>query len=118
MYGVLYRGDPERYFACVRLDSEALDDLGFERATVPGGRYGRRLVCHWNVKIPELPGLFHALHADLIDAGYLSDMSRPLIEYYRRSDELLIMVPVLSADNEADTSPDAKTGRPTGRDSG
>ena len=40
MYGVLYRGEPERYFACVRLDGDSDDDLGFERAAVPGGRYG------------------------------------------------------------------------------
>jgi hypothetical protein len=112
MYGVLYRGDPERYFACVRLDNEAHDDLGFERATVPGGRYGHRLVRDWNVRIPELPGMFDALHADLVDGGYLIDESRPSIEYYRRSDELLIMVPVLSADEVADIRPDAKTGNP------
>jgi len=100
MYGVFYRGDPERYFACLRLEHDADDDLGFERATVPGGRYGRRLVRDWNVKIPEFPRIFDALHADLVDAGYLVDTSRPSIEYYRRSDELMIMVPVLAANDE------------------
>ncbi len=103
MYGVMYRGDPERYFACVRLERHADDDLGFERAIVPGGRYGQRLVRDWEVKIPEFPRIVDALHADLVDAGYLEDTSRPSIEYYRRSDELLIMVPVLRVDDETKT---------------
>lgn len=55
MYGVLYRGEPERYFACVRLEDDADDDFGFERAVVAGGRYGCRLVRGWNARIPNSP---------------------------------------------------------------
>jgi DNA gyrase inhibitor GyrI len=95
MYGVLYLGDPDRYFAGLRLDDEASPHNGLERATIPGGLYGRRLVRDWNTKIPELPEIFDALTADLTSAGYLVDRTRPLIEYYRRVDELVIMVPVL-----------------------
>lgn len=97
MYGVLYPGDPDRYFACLRLDSGVSDDLGFERAPVPGGLYGRRLVRDWNVKIPELPEIFDDLHADLVNAGLRIDPWRPLIEFYRCRDALIIMMPVLAA---------------------
>jgi|GEM_PF-800331 len=97
MYGVLYPGEPDLYFACLRLDSYDSDDFGFERAGVPGGHYGRRIVHHWSTKIRELPELFDELHADLVNAGHLVDRSRPLIEYYRREDALVIMIPVASA---------------------
>jgi hypothetical protein len=96
MYGVLYPGDRFRYFACLRLDGVHSSDLGLERAAVPGGRYGRRVVRDWNVKITELPGLFDELQADLVDAGYPIDQSRPLIEYYGREDAHTIMVPVMA----------------------
>jgi len=98
MYGLLYPGNPDRYFACLRLDSEVSDDLGFERASVPGGLHGRSLVRDWSAKIPELPQLFDSLHAALVGSGYLIDRSRPSIEYYRRMDALTIMVPVLAVD--------------------
>ena len=100
MYGVFYSGPPERYFACLRLGSEGSDDLGFERALVPGGLYGRKTIRDWNSKIPELPVIFTDLQGDLVDAGFRIDPSRPSIEYYRRIDELIIMVPVLSAEAE------------------
>jgi DNA gyrase inhibitor GyrI len=95
MYGVLYPGNPERYFACLRLDDATSDDLGFERASVPGGLYGRRLIRGWDSKLPELPHFFDTLRAELVDTGYVHDRERPSIEYYRRVDELIIMVPVL-----------------------
>jgi hypothetical protein len=97
MYGVLYLGDPDRYFACLRLGKDA-ESFGFERAAVPGGYYGRRLVRGWTAKISELPEIFGALATDLTVAGLLIDRSRPLIEYYRRVDELIIKVPVLVGD--------------------
>jgi hypothetical protein len=94
MYGVFW-GDPERYFACLRLDAKGADDLGFERAVVPGGPYGRRMVRDWSVRIAELPGIFDGLLEDLVAAGFLIDTTRPSIEYYRRRDELIVMAPVL-----------------------
>jgi hypothetical protein len=45
-----------------------------------------------------LPEIFGALTADLTNAGYLVNRSRPLIEYYRRVDELVIKVPVSEGD--------------------
>jgi DNA gyrase inhibitor GyrI len=99
MYGILYPGHPDRYFACLRLDNEESDDLGLERAIVPGGLYGRSHVRDWNTRIQELPRLFDALHAALVGFGYLIDRARPLIEYYRRMDALTIMIPVMGKDD-------------------
>jgi DNA gyrase inhibitor GyrI len=98
MYGLLYPGAPMAYFASVRLDRDHSDDLGFDQAEVPGGLYGRRLVKDWEDKLAELPEIFDELHADLIEAGYFVDTSRPSLEFYRRSNELVIMVPVLPAE--------------------
>jgi hypothetical protein len=95
MYGLLYPGEPLTYFACLRLDSDVSDDLGFDRAEVPGGLYGRRLVRDWENRLSDLPGIFDQLQADLIEAGFLVDVTRPSLEFYRRSNELLIMMPVL-----------------------
>ena len=95
MYGLLYPGEPPAYYACLRLDDDQSDDLGFDQAEVPGGRYGRRLVRDWENRLSELPGLFDQLQAELVEAGFLVDVTRPCLEFYRRSNELLIMVPVL-----------------------
>jgi hypothetical protein len=95
MYGVFYSGDPEEYFACLRLDSHESDDLGFERATVPGGLYGRMLVRDWGSRISEFPQIFDQLQSDLTGAGLHIDQARPSIESYRRIDELVIMLPVV-----------------------
>jgi len=46
-------------------------------------------------KISQLPEIFDQLQADLIEAGFSPGRHRPLLEFYRRSNELLIMVPVL-----------------------
>ncbi len=94
MYGLLYPGEPPAYYACLRLDGDQADDLGFDHAEVPGGRYGRKLVRDWENKLSELPGIFDHLRTDLVEAGFLVDVTRPSLEFYRRSNELLIMVPV------------------------
>lgn len=100
MYGILYPGHPDRYFACLRLDNAYSDDLGLERAIVPGGLYGRSHVRDWNTRIQELPRLFDALRDALVGSGYLISDTRPLIEYYRRMDALTIMMPVIG-ENDA-----------------
>ena len=100
MYGLLYPGPPMAYFASLRLDGDDSDDLGFDQAEVPGGLYGRRLVREWEDKLAELPEIFDELHADLVEAGYFVDTTRPSLEFYRRSNELVIMVPVLPAESD------------------
>jgi DNA gyrase inhibitor GyrI len=43
MYGVFYEEEGEEsYYACVKLDDEHPDAMGFERGLIPGGRYARR----------------------------------------------------------------------------
>lgn len=95
-YGVVTFTDPPSYFACLRLrDGE--DDLGLERAWVPGGLYGRRVVRDWSNRIEELPSLVDALASDLAAAGFAHDRTRPLVEDYRRHDELVLKLPVRRA---------------------
>jgi hypothetical protein len=95
MYGVLYPGDPVEYFACLKLEGDRSDVLGLELAEVPGGPYGRRLIRDWESKISELPEIFDRLNEDLADGSFLIDATRPSLEFYRRSNELVIMMPVV-----------------------
>jgi DNA gyrase inhibitor GyrI len=94
MYGVVYPGDPVRYLAGLLLDDEDADDMGLDRTTVPAGRYARTLVHGWETRIPELPSIVEQLQSDMALAGLAVDPGRPMLEYYRRIDELLMMVPV------------------------
>jgi hypothetical protein len=96
MYGVVYLEDPIRYLACLLLADEKADDLGFERTMVPGGGYARALVRDWETRISELPDIVSRLQTDIVGAGLSVDPHRPMLEYYRRIDELLIMLPVLT----------------------
>lgn len=43
MYGVFYLKTNE-YFACVMLDKEHLDDMGFEKSRIPGGSYAKKKI--------------------------------------------------------------------------
>jgi hypothetical protein len=97
MYGVIHSGDPIRYLAGFLLNHDS-DDLGLERITVPAGRYARTLVRHWETRIPELPSIVGRLQSDVVGAGLAVDPDRPMLEYYRRIDELLVMVPVRAHD--------------------
>jgi hypothetical protein len=93
MYGVIYPGTPVRYLAGLLVNQDG-DGLGLERTTVPAGRYARTLVRHWETRIPELPSIVGRLQSDVVGAGLVLDPDRPMVEYYRRIDELLMMVPV------------------------
>jgi hypothetical protein len=99
MYGVVYPGDPIRYLACLLLDDENADDLGFERTTVPAGRYAHTLVRDWESRISELPAIVSQLESDIKVSGLTVDRDRPWLEFYRRIDELLVMLPVLPEGN-------------------
>lgn len=100
MYGVVYPGDPVRYLACLLLDDESADDLGFERTTVPGGRYAHTLVRDWESRISELPAVVSQLESDIVLSGFAVDRDRPWLEFYRRIDELLVMLPFLPEGNQ------------------
>lgn len=96
MYGVLYPGgDPLEYFACLKLEGDRSDGLGLELAEVPGGLYGRRVIRDWESKTSELPQMFDRLNEDLSDGSFLIDATRPSLEFYRRSNKLVLMMPVV-----------------------
>lgn len=93
MYGVIYPKTNE-YFACVMLDEEHPDDMGFERGTIPGGSYAKKKVKNWTSKIGEIGSEFQALKEACIENSYKIDQVRPSIEFYRSFTELIIMIPV------------------------
>lgn len=69
------------YYACLRLDDNHSDDLGFDRPEVPGGLYWRTFVRDWESKIFELPEIFDRLQADLLKVGFVRDVTRPSWEF-------------------------------------
>jgi len=94
MYGVVYPGDPVRYLACLLLEPDD-DDLDLERIVVPAGRYARVTVREWQARIAELPDVVDRLASAIGRSGLTIDPGRPMLEYYRRQDELHMMLPVL-----------------------
>jgi len=93
MFGVMYPQKNE-YFACVKLDDQFSDDMGFERSTIPGGKYARKKIKNWSSKIQEIAPTFEQLKQDIIDHGFEIDSLRPNIEFYRSFRELICMLPV------------------------
>lgn len=93
MYGVIYPKTDE-YFACVKLDADHPDDMGFERDTIPGGKYAKKKIKDWASKIQKIGSEFQALERACIENGYKIDQVRPSIEFYRSFTELIIMIPV------------------------
>jgi len=93
MYGIIYPKTNE-YFACVMLDEEHSDDMGFEKSSIPGGSYAKKKIKNWTSKIREIGSEFQALKEACIENGYKIDQVRPSIEFYRSFTELIIMIPV------------------------
>ena len=93
MYGIFYP-DQGDYFASVALDPAHRDGMGFETTTVPGGRYARRIFRNWAGNESSIKGFFDGLVRDALADGLTLDESRPSIEFYRSSTELIAMVPV------------------------
>lgn len=93
MYGVFYPqlGD---YFACVKLDQEFPDDMGFARGIIPGGKYAKQAIENWGSKVEEISPSFEKLTEHCRQNGYAIDNSRTSIEFYRSQQELFIMLPV------------------------
>ena len=89
-YGAFYPREKE-YRACVQV--KAGDDpeaLGLERGTLPGGRYLRTRL---SGEPPELYGRIGPTFDALISQT-APDESRPSIEFYRRFDEIDLLLPV------------------------
>lgn len=93
MYGVLYATSGD-YFSCVKLDDEHPDDMGFERGTIPGGRYARKKIENWSGRESQIAGWFDEVLKQCADDGLTIDDGRPSIEFYRSLSELILMVPV------------------------
>ena len=86
-YGTLYRGD---YRACVAL--EPGDDpgaLGLETGAIPGGNYATARVYDWQKNVEQIHAAFKALQH-----GHDVDDSRPDVEFYRSSRELVCLLPI------------------------
>jgi hypothetical protein len=86
-----FDSETSEYRACVR--AEPGDDpaaLGLERAVLPGGRYVRVRLRGEPLEVYErIPATFAELgrRAD-------ADPSRPSLEFYRRRDEIDLLLPV------------------------
>jgi hypothetical protein len=89
-YGVF---DGHAYRACVAvLPGEDPAALGLERCVVPGGAYARAKLVGWRDRLPEIGETFDRLIAEHGD-----DTTRPAIEVYRSSRELILLSPVPAA---------------------
>jgi hypothetical protein len=89
-YGAFYPREKE-YRACVEVkEGDNAQALGLERGTLPGGRYLRARL---SGEPPELYGRIGPTFEALI-AQNAPDESRPSIEFYRRFDEVDLLLPV------------------------
>lgn len=86
-YGIIVGTE---YRACVALTPEEFGvDLPNPVWVIPGGKYARRRVKNWNGDTTILGLTFEELAAEIDH-----DDSRPSIEFYRRQDDLILMVPI------------------------
>ena len=93
MYGAFYKiaGD---YFACVGLDAEYPDDMGFEKGVIPGGLYARRKIADWEKHVSDIWPAFENMSQEMGELGYEVDIERPSVEFYRSQRELFLMLPI------------------------
>ena len=80
----------EEYRACVRVDAD-LDELALEQWTIPGGRYARRRLRG------EPPAVYNEIEpaVQALAAHFVADKTRPVIEFYRRVDEIDVLLPII-----------------------
>jgi predicted transcriptional regulator YdeE len=79
------------YFACVQLrDGDDPRPLGLEVRTLPGGRYLRARL---RGEPPELYDQIGPAFEALVEQAE-PDANRPSLEFYRRRDEVDVLVPV------------------------
>ena len=80
----------EEYRACVQMRPD--DDpaaLGLATCVVPGGKYARSKLVDWQERTPEIGETFNQMGEE-----HCADASRPTIEYYRSSRELVLLFPI------------------------
>ena len=86
-YGTYLAGE---YRACVAI--EPSDDpaaLGLPTWTIPGGKFEKRKLTDWQSRLPEIAATFIAMARE-----FDADESRPSVEFYRSSHELVLFLPV------------------------
>jgi hypothetical protein len=89
-YGVFAPREGE-YRACVAVKEGDAEHLGLAEGVIPGGRYLRETLRGEPEQIyARIPAAFDALTA----AATAIDGSRPSIEFYRRHDEVVLLLPV------------------------
>jgi hypothetical protein len=86
-YGAFYL-DSDEYRACVEVLPD--EDLGLSRETLPGGRFRRSVL---RGEPPELYSRIAPAFEELV-AGADSDPTRPSLEFYRRRDEVVLLLPI------------------------
>lgn len=90
-YGVSY-GSPQgiEYYAGLVCEDEAeAERLGLQELTVPAGPYARANLLHWEEHRDEIGPM-----VDQMMESVDHDPSRPVLEFYRSSFELQLLVPV------------------------
>jgi len=85
--------DLHTYTVCTPVrEVDRPDELSLQIGTLPGGWYLRGRL------IGEPPEIYELIGVGMteLEAGARRDTSRPLVEYYRRRDQVDLWVPVLS----------------------
>jgi hypothetical protein len=88
-FGAFYPSTKE-YRACVELENDDAEALGLEAGTLPGGRYLRTRLRG------EPPAVYDRIAPTFeeLARAMTSDDTRPSIEFYRRHDEIDLLLPI------------------------
>jgi hypothetical protein len=81
-----------QYLACVQLkDGDDADALGLQQTVIPGGAYLRATITG------QPPGVYAQIGPafEELEKHQPPDATRPLIEFYRRHNEIDLLVPVV-----------------------
>ena len=89
-YGV-FDAAADEYRACV--ESKPEDDaatLGLSEGTIPGGRYAKEILRG------DPPGVYAEIQPgfEALAAAFTPDSTRPWVEFYRRHDEVVLLLPI------------------------
>jgi hypothetical protein len=88
-FGAFYPSTKE-YRVCVQVKDDDADALGLETGTLPGGRYLRARL---RGEPPDVYDRIGPTFRELVGST-TPDESRPSIEFYRRRDEIDLLLPV------------------------
>jgi len=87
MYGTYHEGE---YRACATIkEGEDPNSLGLGTWEIPGGNYARVKIDDWKNNTSKIGPAF-----DEMARKYKRDAARPLIEFYHRQSELILLMPI------------------------